>query len=326
MNTTFATFNDAVLSASTTALHNYVLPAISSWLLTNKGVTVSATELATVLQLQAPQRNIVVGTATPTNVAVPATGRKKANTGATEVAPPGQGCIRVPKTGAPDKKGIPCGKARMDGKMYCKVCNYLKSGGNETKTAGTVTKPTGLTAPTTDVAPQAEPEELEISATQPAKFPDYYLETTCKLLFKEIGGNYVFYAKLADDESKVLRLSETDRIYGKAKRMFEASKEDEEREFATLSAMLKPLTNGITPIQVPLQVATISPQPQMSIQPQIPTTFQATPNLGTYNPQLAQQQIPTNFGVPQTQFVPNGGIMYGQQTFNPIPAIAPISF
>jgi hypothetical protein len=315
---TFATFNDAILSASTTALHNFVLPSICVWLQSNKNITVTPTELAGALQLQAPTRNIVVGTASPIVAPVPATGgggRKKANTGTPEVVPPGQGCIRVPKNGPTEKRGIACNKPRMDGKMYCKNCNFLKSGGGESKNGVTVAKaPTGLIAPTTDLAPTVVVEEEEIRASQPAKFPGYYLETVCRLLFKTIGDDYIFYAKLSDDDSKIIRLSETDRTYAKAKGMKEATKVDEDREYDTLSAICKPVVNGFQ--AVPTfnvgQPATYTPQPA-TYAPQ-----NGVPNFST----VATPAFTTpNYGVPQ-----NYGAMPNTGVYNPnIPNFAPIA-
>jgi hypothetical protein len=323
MNTTFASFHDAILNASATAINNYVLPSICNWLLTNKNITVTPAELSNALQLPAPSRNIIVGTASPiANVAVPATGgRKKANTKTAEPVAPGQGCIRIMKNGPPENRGQPCNKVRMDGKMYCKVCNYLKSGGGESKTA-VVKAPAGLTEPTTNIAPPAE-EDNEVQAEELPKFPGYYLDKVCRLMFKiHDNEKWIFYAKLSEDSSKILRFNETDKLYATNKGMIEPTKEDENREFELLSNMLAPKTNGIynlTATMAPVNVI-INPIPQATFNPIPQATFNPQ-GFGVPNGNLAVNYGVPNMGVynPQAQFAPIN-------TITPIANIAPISF
>jgi len=324
MNTTIATFNDAVLSASTTALYNFVLPTLSAWLQTVKNVTITPTELAEALQLQSPTRNIVVGTATP--VAIPATGgRVKANVGNVEV-PLGAGCIRVPKnTGPADKRGIPCNKPRMDGKEYCSTCNYLKSGGNETKEPGKAkatkagkTKETGLTtapAPQQQQQPQKQQKEeppvenVTVNAQVLSKFPGYYLEDVCRLIFKIAeNGDYIYYAKLSPDQDKISRLTVTDRMYCKELGMTEPTKTDEDREYEILTALCN-AGLAYAPIPIPQQAPVQqTPVQQVPIQQPIPTPQQFNQPIPT--PQQFNQPIPT----PIQQYQPPT-----QQFTQPIP-------
>jgi hypothetical protein len=360
MNTTIATFNDAVLSASTTALYNFVLPTLSAWLQSVKNITITPTELAEALQLQSPTRNIVVGTATP--VAIPATGgRVKANVGNVEV-PAGQGCIRVPKnTGPADKRGIPCNKPRMDGKEYCSTCNFLKSGGNETKEPGKAkatkagkTKETGLTtAPIQQQQqqqaqkqpPQEEPpvENVQVNAQVLSKFPGYYLEDVCRLLFKIAeNGDYIYYAKLSPDQDKLSRLTVTDRMYCKELGMTEPTKTDEDREYEILTALCNAgLAYAGIPAPQPAQQTQVQPTQQTYTQP-IPTPQQFTqqPAPQQYTPQAIPtpvqqyqqttvqqyQQAPIQQFAQQPTYAPQNYAMPNTGVYNPnIPTFQPIT-
>ncbi len=345
--TTFATFNDAVLSASTIALHNYVLPSISTWLQANKGITVTATELAGALQIQAPTRNIVVGTASPVTAPIPATGgRKKADTKAPEVVAPGQGCIRIPKnTGPAEKRGVPCNKPRMDGKMYCKVCNFLKSGGNETKTGDKAVKEEKKTGGLTTAPPpqeQTHVENTDVNAHELKKYPGYYMEDVCRLLFKIIGEgeDFIYYAKLSQDETKIVRLVESDKIYAKELGMKCATKADEDREFEILTKLCADANVGLQLAPVPQIPALAQVLQQTPVQPPITVghvpiqqTFQQVPMpqpipipqpipMPQQSPQQGfPQQIPyAQQGFPQQTYVPNTGVYNPNTT---IPTFAP---
>ena len=282
--TTFTSFSDAVNSASVMALNNYVLPSICNWLQTNKNLSVTPLELAGALSIAAPPKYINVGTINPPMGAIPGTGgRKKAKTGEPQVVPEGEGCIRIPKTGPKDKRGVPCNKPKLPGKEFCKACNRLKSGGNEGGTPVATKPETGLVTQPIDNTP-----DVQINADD-KKIPGYYVETTCKLIFKIINDTYIFYAKLSDDETKILRVSESDKIYANGLQMKQANKVEEDKEFETLC-------NLRNPVAVPI------------INPGFGITQLngAMPNIGVYNP-----NVPNAFNINQPMFAPITNTMFG---------------
>lgn len=305
----------------TQSLVGFVLPTLSMWIKSNKGIDVSAAEMMEALKIDSTSvinKTNFIGVNNP--VAPPATGRKK-TTPAAKAAPvfdgPTSTCVYkfTRKNQKLNKQqGDICGSPTIEGTQWCCLCLYKPGGGGRTKSKKSPSVKAGLSVPG-NLVPAEEEKEVE---ADPHIVPGYLVIEYNGNLFVIDRQNQNVYGTFHKEQHKVERLTDALTTTVRNIGLTPCVNDDIltfhfEKMNNAIMAKYKPVTTAsftMTSVNGGMPVMNGVQMPQMQGMPQMPG--------------MPQMQMPT---MPQMNGVPTMPMGVGVPTMipNTLPTFTPMT-